>query len=72
MAAATNNDDLIGELADLQEVILCLMAAAGVTAEMVEQKRITKNEKRGSFKNRVFNTVVEMDEDNPSRKFYKE
>jgi predicted house-cleaning noncanonical NTP pyrophosphatase (MazG superfamily) len=47
--AAETQDDLVGELADLAEVVLAISTAHGITAAEIEQARRDKLEKRGAF-----------------------
>lgn len=65
-------DDLAGELADLSEVILALMAATGLSAADVEDRRLAKRAERGGFDDRVFNAAVEGPPDLPAVAYYLE
>lgn len=67
---ACSADELAGELADLAEVILALMAAAGLTADEVERRRLAKRAERGGFDDRVFNAAVEGATDLPAVGYY--
>lgn len=67
---ATSTDDLAGELADLSEVMLALMAAAGLSADEVESHRRAKRAERGGFEARVFNAAVEGAADLPAVGYY--
>lgn len=67
---AITADELAGELADLAEVTLALMAAAGLSADDVEQRRLAKHAERGGFDNRVFNAAVEGAPDLPAVGYY--
>jgi len=67
---ATSTDDLAGELADLSEVMLALMAAAGLSADEVESRRQAKRAERGGFEARVFNATVEGAADLPAVGYY--
>lgn len=67
---AATTDELAGELADLAEVILALMAAAGLSAEDVERCRLAKRAERGGFDDRVFNAAVEGAPDLPAVGYY--
>ncbi|MFN3514311.1 MAG: nucleoside triphosphate pyrophosphohydrolase [Phenylobacterium sp.] len=68
--AAASPEELAGELADLSEVMLALMAAAGVTAEQVERLRLAKRAERGGFDGRVYNAAVEGPPDLPAIAYY--
>lgn len=67
---ARSRDELAEELADLSEVVLALMSAAGVTAEEVEAKRLAKRAERGGFDERVYNAAVEGPPDLPAVAYY--
>lgn len=51
---ASNEKELIEELADLSEVILSIMKANNITYEDVNNVRILKKEKRGGFDKKIF------------------
>lgn len=68
--AAASRDDLLGELADLTEVILALAAAEGLTPADIETSRLAKREERGGFDHRVFNAAVEAEEGLPAADYY--
>lgn len=63
-------DDLAGELADLAEVMLALLTAAGLSADDIEQRRLAKRTERGGFDNRVFNAAVEGPAGLPALAYY--
>lgn len=67
---AASADELAGELADLAEVILALMAAAGLSAQEVERRRLAKRAERGGFDERVFNAAGEGPRDLPAVGYY--
>jgi predicted house-cleaning noncanonical NTP pyrophosphatase (MazG superfamily) len=46
---ASSGDDLLGELADVQEVLLALASALNLTSDSVEQERLRKRKRRGGF-----------------------
>ena len=53
--AATNTSEaLTAELADLEEVILALMAVTSIDPHEVEHQREHKVEERGGFQKRIF------------------
>lgn len=68
--AAVSRDDLLGELADLTEVILALGAAEGLTSADIETCRLAKREERGGFDDRVFNAAVEAEDGLPAADYY--
>jgi predicted house-cleaning noncanonical NTP pyrophosphatase (MazG superfamily) len=46
---AKPGEDLVGELADVEEVLRALAAALGVTREHLDKERKSKNKRRGGF-----------------------
>lgn len=46
---AKPGEDLVGELADVEEVLRALSAAVEVTKEQLEKERKNKNKRRGGF-----------------------
>lgn len=54
----TNNDEAIEELADILEIIHVLAEYHGASIEKVEEVRSLKEEKRGSFRDKIFLTEV--------------
>lgn len=46
---ASSGDELLGELADVQEVLLALASALNLSTENVDQERLRKRKKRGGF-----------------------
>lgn len=68
--AARTRDEIAGELADLQEVILALAALHGLSAEQVEAVRLEKRQERGGFDERIFNAAVEADHGLPAADYY--
>lgn len=67
---AATRDELAEELADLSEVVMALMAATGVTAAEIEDKRLAKRAERGGFDARVYNAAVEGAPDLPAVAYY--
>lgn len=70
LAEATDRDDLLGELADVSEVLRAIAAAHGITLDEVETARIRKREARGGFDDRVFNAAVSAPEGAPALDYY--
>jgi predicted house-cleaning noncanonical NTP pyrophosphatase (MazG superfamily) len=70
VAEAGSADELLGELADVMEVVLALTQAHGFTLDEVEARRIAKREERGGFDNRVYNAAVEAPADCPALAYY--
>lgn len=56
-------EDIIGELADVKEVLLAILKIQNISEEELEEARINKNEKRGSFKKRIFLKKTKIVED---------
>jgi predicted house-cleaning noncanonical NTP pyrophosphatase (MazG superfamily) len=54
----SDKKELAKELADLQEVLLCLAEAAGITQKEIEAARQKKLQKLGSFEGKVFVDTV--------------
>jgi len=68
--AAEDADDLLGELADLSEVILALAQHHGLTAGDIEVRRLAKRAERGGFDERVYNAAVEAEDGLPAADYY--
>ena len=60
----TDRERLLDELADLAEVLDCLAAAIGKSAEDVRQKQAEKNRRHGSFARRIYVEQVAIPEGN--------
>lgn len=69
---AQNKKELIEELADVMEIIHSLCKANSVTLEQVEKSRIEKRSKRGGFDSKIFMSHIEIKEDNPVIKYYRD
>ena len=65
-----NGDDLIKELADVQEIIDSLLNVLTVTKDDLVEAQKKKNEKAGSFKNRQYIKYVETKDDSEWVKYY--
>lgn len=70
VAAATSADEVLGELADVMEVVLALADAHGFTPADLEAARRSKFEERGGFAARIYNAAVEADESCPAVAYY--
>ncbi|WP_293321175.1 nucleoside triphosphate pyrophosphohydrolase [Phenylobacterium sp.] len=68
--AAAEPDDLVEELADVSEVMMALIAAAGLTQEAVEAARLAKLAQRGGFDGRIYNLAVEGEDGTPGVAYY--
>lgn len=69
-AAVADPACLAEELADLSEVMLALIAAAGLSSEVIEQARLAKRAQRGGFDGRVYSQTVEAFDDAPGLTYY--
>lgn len=49
----TTDEDLLSELADLQEVLDCLLRHAKISKTQLKMAQIKKSEQRGSFKKKI-------------------
>jgi predicted house-cleaning noncanonical NTP pyrophosphatase (MazG superfamily) len=67
---ASTREELAEELADIAEVMMALIAAAGLTPQEVEAKRVKKRAERGGFDDRVYNAAVEGPPDLPAVAYY--
>ena len=66
MIEAETPDELLGELADVLEVLLALAEATGFTPTELESRRLAKRTERGGFDARVYNAAVEADPAGPN------
>jgi predicted house-cleaning noncanonical NTP pyrophosphatase (MazG superfamily) len=62
--------ELLKELADLQEVIDCMLEAIGSSKEQLAEAQAQKNAKAGSFKKRLFIRTVAVPDDNEWIDYY--
>lgn len=62
--------ELVGELADVMEVIRALAEASGISLEDVEAHRLAKRAERGGFDERLFNAAVEAGDGLPAAAYY--
>jgi predicted house-cleaning noncanonical NTP pyrophosphatase (MazG superfamily) len=67
---AKTNIELSEELADLIEVISSIATVNNTNLEEIEKIRIAKNNKRGGFLQGLFISTIEIDEENPTIKYY--
>ena len=66
----SNVEDLVSELADLQEVIDCMLEAIGKTKADVARVQTKKNAKAGSFKQKLFVDTVQVADDSKWIPYY--
>lgn len=67
---AASSAELVGELADVMEVIRALAEASGISLDEIEAHRLAKRAERGGFEERVFNAAVEAGDDLPAAAYY--
>jgi len=67
---ATNREEAVKELADLQEVLDCMAEALGTDKTEIAKIQATKRTKAGSFKERLYIETIEVADDNPWIKHY--
>lgn len=65
-----NGEDLVMELADIQEIIVNLILTLNVSKNSFKEIQKKKNEKSGSFKNRHYIEDVETKEDSEWVDYY--
>jgi predicted house-cleaning noncanonical NTP pyrophosphatase (MazG superfamily) len=58
-------DKVINEIADVQEIIDCIIDLVGVSREEIASIRANKKEKAGSFEKGIFIYTVEVPDDYP-------
>lgn len=67
---SASKEELLGELADLQEIIDNLLDAVGISRQELTDAQIKKNLKAGSFKNMHYIDYVEAEEESEWGRFY--
>lgn len=67
---ASGSDELCEELADVLEVIHALSKANGLTMQQIEKIRLKKREIKGGFENKIFNSSIQIEENNTSIHYY--
>lgn len=70
--ASAGPDDILGELADLQQVLDDLTVLSGHTNEERLDKQRKKKERAGGFEGRVFLTEIEVPADSSWLKYYQD
>ncbi|AZL16351.1 nucleoside triphosphate pyrophosphohydrolase [Rickettsiales endosymbiont of Stachyamoeba lipophora] len=66
-----SKEELIEEIADVFEVLYCLMLANNISMEDVESIRASKNESKGSFKKAKFIDKVFVNQDFKFLEYYR-
>ena len=69
--AANTVEDKTEELADILEVLHCLIATEGFTFEQVEAARLAKKQTKGGFEKRIYNAYIEMASNAESIGYYR-
>lgn len=54
LVSAKTREDILNELADLEELIQTVSKHNNISAEELEQKRLSKKDERGGFDQRIF------------------
>lgn len=68
---ATSKDELIEELADLQEVIQALLRHHSIDKSDLEAIQLKKREAKGGFQNRTFVSEINFEDQNPISEYYQ-
>ncbi|WP_421934647.1 nucleoside triphosphate pyrophosphohydrolase [Phenylobacterium sp.] len=68
--AAASAEELLGELADVMEVVLALAESQGFTMADLEAARLAKRDERGGFEGRVYNAAIEAEANCPAIDYY--
>ena len=66
-----DEDKLVAELADLQEVIDCILETIGKSKKDVALAQAKKNDKAGSFKKRIYISSVTVQDEDPWVEYYQ-
>lgn len=61
----TNTEDVLEEMGDVLEVLHGLCAYYNISMDDLNEKRALKTKKRGNFSQRLYNTFVDIQDDNP-------
>ncbi|MGH7234263.1 MAG: hypothetical protein ACREF7_02355 [Candidatus Saccharimonadales bacterium] len=64
--------DVASEIADVQQAIDDLIFTCKLTKEVVASKQKSKNKKNGSFSKAIYIEYVEVDENDPWVKYFKD
>jgi predicted house-cleaning noncanonical NTP pyrophosphatase (MazG superfamily) len=67
---ATNREEAVKELADLQEVLDCLAEALGTDKTEIARIQTVKRDKVGSYKERQYIETIEVSDSDPYIKYY--
>ncbi len=67
--ALDDHDKLLSELADLQEIIDCMLAEIGKSQNQLKETQLKKNKRWGSFGKRIFVDTVQIPAGNPWIKY---
>jgi predicted house-cleaning noncanonical NTP pyrophosphatase (MazG superfamily) len=68
---AQDHEEMIGELADVLEVIDGLYKACGISLKEVMQEKEKRYKERGGFETGLYIETIEMSEDNPRVKHFR-
>lgn len=67
---ARNKDEIIEEIADIEEAVETLLSMISVPRSKIKQLQREKNNKRGSFRKRYYIESVEVEPDSEWLKYY--
>lgn len=61
--SSKSRDELVGELADVLDVVSAIASSVGITQSEIEEVRRKKNEENGAFEKRIFLESIRAGED---------
>jgi predicted house-cleaning noncanonical NTP pyrophosphatase (MazG superfamily) len=70
VAQTRSRQELVEELADMNEVMIALCVAAGIGSEELETCRQHKRLAKGGFEGRIYNAAVEVPVGHPAAEYY--
>ena len=68
---AFSKDELIEELADLQEVVEALLRFHSIDKNDVKEAQLKKRETKGGFEHRTFVSEINFEDQNPIAQYYQ-
>lgn len=68
--ASSSPDELLEELADVQEVIDALLKAHGFTSDQLRDAQLKKREKKGGFNQKIYISSFSMADDCPAKEYF--
>ncbi len=67
---SAQKDELLEELADVQEVLDALLKAHGFTSEQLHQVQLEKREKKGGFDKKIYVNAITVADDSPWKEHF--